>query len=159
RRRRHGVGPAARLPDDERARLRRVARLPGVVHRQGSGGRPVARRVALLAALATIAFALFGPLDDRGREGSLVAHLSQHLLLGDVAAPLLWLGVAASRRGRLAAGLRSPVFAPAAALAIWAVGVTAWYLPPVHRAAADAGFVHVLDHVAFLGLGLLGWLA
>ena len=34
-----------------------------------------------------------------------------------------------------------------------------WYLPPVHRAAADTGLVHVVDHLAFLGLGLLGWLA
>jgi putative copper resistance protein D len=115
--------------------------------------------VALFAALATIAFALFGPLEQLGRDGSLVAHVAQHLLLGDVAAPLLLLGVPATIGARLAPPLHRRAFVPGVALAVWAVGVTVWYLPPVHRAAVESGAIHVLDHVSFLVLGLLAWLA
>ncbi len=122
------------------------------------------RWCALLVGLLALAFAAFGPLGPLGRDGNLTAHVAQHLLLGDVAAPLLLLGLPASARARLCRALTrwhalSPLTSPAGALLIWAVVMTVWYLPAVHRAAAPFGITHVLDQVSFLVFGLLVWLA
>jgi cytochrome c oxidase assembly factor CtaG len=41
---------------------------------------------------------------------------------------------------------------------VWALAAYAWYAPPLHRLAVAGGPVHVLDHLSFLGFGLLIWL-
>lgn len=110
----------------------------------------------LLAGLGTAAFAVLGPLDGRD---ALTPHVAQHLLLGDVAAPLLLLGVPPALRARLAGALGSRLWSPPVALVLWTVVTTAWYVPAVHRAAVSSGVVHALDHASFLAFGLLVWLA
>lgn len=118
--------------------------------------------------LATV----LSPLDRLGEDGSLSAHIAQHVILGDLAAPLLLIGlppaVAASagrwyRRategeGRAAHAARLAL-SPAGALALWAVATYVWIVPPLHRLAIPGGAVHALDHASFLAFGLLVWLA
>jgi cytochrome c oxidase assembly factor CtaG len=112
------------------------------------------------------------PLDTWSDEGSLTAHVAQHVLLGDLVAPLLLIGLppaiaALGRSGydRITRGSgrteRGFAFAlsPVGAIALWAGVTYVWVVPPVHRLAIPDGPVHLLDHVSFLVLGLLVWLA
>lgn len=111
-------------------------------------------------------------LDGLGEDGSLSAHVAQHVVLGDLAAPLLLLGVspalgAALDRGyaRLTrwdhplARITTLGLSPIGAALIWAGMTYVWLVPSLHRLAIPAGPVHVLDHGSFLVFGLLVWLA
>ena len=61
-------------------------------------GRPdlagLPRAACFAAGLAVIALALLSPLDHIGEEYLLAAHMTQHMLIGDVGPLLLTLGVA-----------------------------------------------------------------
>lgn len=111
-------------------------------------------------------------LDELGENGSLTAHIVQHVGLGDVAAPLLLIGLppaagaafgtryarAAGGDGRGSRVLRA-VLSPLGAAALWIAATFFWLVPSVHRLAIPDGPVHLLDHVSFLVFGLLLWLA
>ena len=60
---------------------------------------PALQQVCWFVGLAAMGVALLSPLDELGETDLLSAHMGQHLLIGDIAAPLLILG------------LRSPVYA------------------------------------------------
>lgn len=116
--------------------------------------------------------AVLTPLDTLGEDGSLSAHVAQHMILGDLAAPLLliglppavqelagrWYAQAVRGGGRAARSVRLAL-SPAGGLALWAVATYLWIAPPLHRLAIPDGFVHFLDHASFLAFGLLVWLA
>lgn len=115
--------------------------------------------------------AVLTPVDARGEDGSLTAHIVQHVILGDLAAPLLLIGLppalgmlfgrwyerATRGGGRRARGVELAL-SPAGALVLWAVATYVWIAPPVHRLAIPDGLVHFLDHWSFLLFGLLVWL-
>lgn len=123
-------------------------------------GRMTAFGVGLLAA----AGALLPPLDDAADRGLLQAHVGQHILLADLAAPLLLLGLPARSRGRIAAwigrsGRRTRLLGPEAALVLWVAATYAWLIPAAHRAAVPPGALQLLDHVSYLAAGTVIWLA
>lgn len=112
------------------------------------------------------------PLDDLSTRGSLSTHVVQHIVLGDLAAPLLLIGLPPAvgslldtwyRRALSGASRRAHAtrlaLSPLGALVVWSLVTYIWLVPPVHRLAVDAGLPHVLDHVSFLVLGMLVWLA
>jgi cytochrome c oxidase assembly factor CtaG len=132
-------------------------------------------RLALgVAGLATLAVALVSPLDDLAHE-RFPAHMVQHLLLVAVAAPALvaadglaatlW-GLPAGPRAALGAALRPgrplrralrvAVAAPCAWL-LHAGAMWLWHLPVLYDAALDSPALHVAEHAAFLGTGILFW--
>ncbi len=128
------------------------------------GGWGIGRQAAFLAAIACAALAVLPPVDDLSDRGLLQAHIGQHILLGDLAAPLLLLGLPAITRRRVAAFARgtrrrSAILGPRGVFAIWAVGTYFWLVAPIHRAAIPAGWVQLADHLSFLALGALIWLA
>jgi putative membrane protein len=90
-------------------------------------------------------------------------HMVQHLLLGDVGALLLVLGL----DGRLLRPLlrvrvvhRLRVLAhPLVALPLWAANFVVWHLPALFDAALRSDAVHALQHSLFIGLGMLLWAA
>lgn len=107
----------------------------------------------------------------RGEQGSLTAHVIQHVVIGDLAAPLLLIGLppalagaagrwfgAATRGGGRRARWLTLALSPTGALVTWALATYVWLLPPLHRLAIPDGPVHYLDHVSFLAFGLLVWL-
>ena len=111
------------------------------------------------------------PFDIRGEEGSLTAHVLQHVILGDLAAPLLLIGLPpalgllfgrwyerATRGGGRRARVVELALSPAGALVLWSVATYVWLAPPVHRLAIPDGVAHFLDHWSFLLFGLLVWL-
>jgi cytochrome c oxidase assembly factor CtaG len=127
-------------------------------------GTPVGMtRPALFAAgLGVLAFALASPFADVAEGDLFVAHMAQHMLLLDVAAPLLLLGLTGPLlRPVLAAvptGLLRPVTHPWVALPVAFALFVGWHLPVLFDAAVRHEPVHVLEHVSFLVAGLLAWL-
>jgi len=126
-------------------------------------GRPVPlwRQLCFGAGLLTIAIALFSPVGHISEE-LVIAHMGEHLLLGDVATLLLVLGLTRS--------LLQPVFAirafnrlqvlthPAVALPLWALNLFFWHLPAIYDAAYGTAPVHALEHTTFVFFGCLMWM-
>ena len=124
--------------------------------------------------LLALAAALLSPLDDLAAE-RFSAHMGQHLLLTQVAAPLLVLGnplplvlwglprrlrrplAAPLRRGTpLRAALSALTFLPVAG-ALHVVTVWVWHLPLLYDAAAEHELVHALEHASFFSTAILFW--
>jgi cytochrome c oxidase assembly factor CtaG len=128
-------------------------------------GRPVPglRLAAFVAGLLTLFVALASPVDTIGEERLFSIHMFQHLLIGDVAALLLVLGL----DGRLLRPLlryrvvhRLRVLAhPLVALPLWAANFVVWHLPVLFDAALRNNAIHALQHALFLALGMLMWAA
>ena len=128
-------------------------------------GRPVPwpRLAAFAAGLLTLFVALASPIDTIGEERLFSMHMFQHLLLGDVGALLLVLGL----DGRLLRPLlrvrlvhRLRVLAhPLVALPLWAANFVLWHLPVLFDAALRSDAIHALQHSLFVALGMLMWAA
>jgi cytochrome c oxidase assembly factor CtaG len=111
-------------------------------------------------ALQVIALLALGDLADE----LFAVHMVEHLLLGDIGALLLVLGLTGPV---LAPVLRLPglrhlaaLTHPVAAFLIWAVNLWIWHIPPaLHEAAVRHAGVHALQHTMFVGCGVLMWMA
>lgn len=128
-------------------------------------GHPVpgARRLSFYAGLALIAAAFITPIDHLGEHHLLSVHMVQHILIGDLAALLVVLGVTGPiLRPVLALPLvtKLRVLAhPLVALPLWALNLYVWHLPTLYESALAYGSVHALQHVLFFGTGALMWAA
>jgi putative membrane protein len=128
-------------------------------------GRPVPRpRLAAFAAgLLTLFVALASPVDTIGEERLFSVHMLQHLLLGDVGALLLVLGLDGRLlrpllRVRIVRPLRVLAH-PLVALPLWVANFVVWHLPVLFDAALRHDAVHALQHALFVTLGMLLWAA
>ena len=132
--------------------------------RIAAGGRPVPgwRKGCFAAGLIVLAGALSPPMDSVADQ-LLLAHMVEHLLIGDVAALLLVLGLtgpllAPVLRHRLLGRLRV-LSHPVVALVAWAANFYLWHLPALYQAALRHNLIHALEHATFLGFGVAMWLA
>ncbi|HEX4304656.1 MAG TPA: cytochrome c oxidase assembly protein [Solirubrobacterales bacterium] len=126
-------------------------------------GRPVAlwRQICFAAGLLVIALALITPLSDLADE-LVIAHMIEHLAIGDLATLLIVLG--------LTGPLLQPILAikffdrlrflcnPLVAMPIWAFFTFFWHAPPLYDAAYGTSFVHFLEHGTFVATGILLWM-
>jgi putative membrane protein len=126
-------------------------------------GRPVPpwRVICFASGLLLIAIALVSPLSHIGGE-LVLAHMAQHLAIGDVGALLIVLG--------LTGPLLQPVLAvrwlgwvrhlahPLVALPLWAANLFIWHLPVLYQGAVAHEPVHALQHACFVGFGVLMWM-
>ena len=130
---------------------------------------PRSRTVAFLAGLASIALALESGLDGYA-EDLLSIHMVQHLLLILVAPPLLLAGApitlalrvaTPARRRALATLLRGRTIAalshPACGLLAIGAVMLCTHLTPLFGLALSHPAVHVVEHLLYLGSGLLFW--
>jgi cytochrome c oxidase assembly factor CtaG len=134
---------------------------------------PLLQQVSWFAGLALLGAALLSPIDHLGETDLLSAHMAQHLLIADLAAPLLILGmrspvyafllprpllvpVARARwLRRLLRSLRKPwVAAP-----LWLLVLYGWHLAPAYEAALRSPALHGLQHQCFIVASLLVWLS
>jgi cytochrome c oxidase assembly factor CtaG len=111
--------------------------------------------------LALIAVTLISPLAHVSDE-LLAAHMAEHLLIADVAALFVVLGltgpvIAPLLRIRAVAALRR-LSHPAVAFALWALDLYLWHLPGPYQAAIHHAGVHALEHAMFVGLGINMWM-
>jgi len=125
-------------------------------------GRPVPlwRQVSFAAGLMTIALSLIG-LGEIADE-LLYGHMVEHLLIGDLAAILLVLG--------LTGPLLQPILAirpfdrlrvlahPAIALPLWAIDLYVWHIPALYQETLSSAPFHALEHVMFIFFGCLMWM-
>jgi cytochrome c oxidase assembly factor CtaG len=127
-------------------------------------GKPVARsrQSCFYGGLALIVATLVSPLGTLGDE-LFAAHMAEHLLLGDLGALLLVLGLTGPL---LAPLLRSPALGwlrhlahPVPALALWAANLYFWHITGPHEAAVRMDGVHAVQHMLFVAVGINMWMA
>jgi putative membrane protein len=125
-------------------------------------GRPVPgwRQACYAAGLFVLAVALSPPVDTLADQ-LLIAHMVEHLLIGDFAALLIVLGftgplLAPLLRIKTIGWLR--VFThPVVAVVCWATNFYVWHLPVLYQAALRHDGIHALEHVCFAVAGMLYW--
>jgi cytochrome c oxidase assembly factor CtaG len=124
----------------------------------------LSRAVLWAAGISVTLFALFG-LDVRA-DDNLAWHMTQHVLVGDLAPALLVLAT----RGPLALFLlpaavlkplaRTPlrrVVQPTIAYALWAATLAVWHIPALYDFAEAHDAVHALEHGCWAVAGLIAW--
>jgi putative membrane protein len=126
-------------------------------------GRPLPlwRQICFAAGLLLIAAALVTPLSDAAEE-LVIAHMVEHLMIGDVATLLLVLG--------LTGPLLQPILAirffdrlrilthPLVAFPLWVVNFYFWHVPVFYDAAYGGAPLHALEHATFIFFGCLMWM-
>jgi cytochrome c oxidase assembly factor CtaG len=126
-------------------------------------GRPVPiwRQVCFGSGLLVIVVALVSPVGHIAEE-LVIAHMVEHLLLGDIATLLLVLG--------LTGPLLQPILAirvfdrlrilahPLVAFPLWAINFYVWHIPALYDAAYGAAPLHALEHSLFIFFGCLMWM-
>jgi putative membrane protein len=126
-------------------------------------GRPVARRrqASFYGALILIVVTLISPLGHISDE-LLSAHMVEHLLIADIGALLLVLGLTGPVLApvlRIRAIDRLRVLAhPAVALPLWALDLLIWHLPVLYQAALRDNTLHALEHAMFIAAGVNMWM-
>jgi putative membrane protein len=126
-------------------------------------GTPVVawRRWIFWTGIALVVVALNSPLDEIGERDLFFIHMTQHVILGDLA-PLCFV-----------AGLTGPMLRPLlairlvdrlrilthpfVALPLWAVDLYAWHVPYLYEAALHHSAIHALEHTMFFTCGGLMW--
>jgi putative membrane protein len=126
-------------------------------------GQPVSgwRQFFFWLGIVLVVLAINSPIDELGETDFFFVHMSQHVILGDLA-PLCFV-----------AGLTGPVLRPVlairpfdklrilthpcAALPVWAVNLYIWHIPFLYEAALHHGVVHALEHTLFFTSGALMW--
>jgi putative membrane protein len=151
----------------------------GVVRlwRRAGVGRGISRANAacFAAGWLTLALALLSPLHELSEE-LFSAHMVQHMLLVALAAPLVVLGrpggalswglprswrhrVSGVVRARPVAAAWATVTSPLVAALLHGLTLWAWHLPGPFEAALANAWLHWLEHVSFLGTGVMFWWA
>jgi putative membrane protein len=135
----------------------RLARAPNEPHPPGAG-----RLVLFFGGLTAILVALVSPVDVLGQQ-LMVMHMTQHILLLDIAPILMILGLTkvllrpATRRlqtiERRAGYLAHPAFAVVAYVGfMWL-----WHIPAMYDLALRDSNIHALEHICFAVAGTLYW--
>jgi len=126
-------------------------------------GRPVPiwRQLCFGGGLLMIVVALFSPIGHISEE-LVIAHMVEHLLLGDLATLLLVLGLTGPLLQPI---LAIPVFDrlrilahPLVAFPLWAINFYVWHIPALYEAAYGTAAAHVIEHSMFIFFGCLMWM-
>jgi cytochrome c oxidase assembly factor CtaG len=131
-------------------------------HHLAQRGKPVPawKQSCFYGGLALIVVSLTS-LGDLAGE-TFVAHMAEHLLIGDLAPLFLVLGLtgpmlAPLLRLRLLGPLRVLTH-PLIALPLWALDLYFWHVPLFHEAAVRHEAVHAVQHGLFITCGVLMWM-
>jgi putative membrane protein len=131
---------------------------------------PLGQIVLWHLGIALWVIGFFSPIHTLG-EDLLSFHMAQHLLIADLAAPLL---LAGARNPVLAFLLPRPALvtlarsgaprrafrrlrAPLVAIPIYALVLYSWHFSILFEAAVRHPFVHALQHMSFVAIGILVW--
>ncbi|MBN8867608.1 MAG: cytochrome c oxidase assembly protein [Solirubrobacterales bacterium] len=126
-------------------------------------GRPVPvwRQVSFGFGLFLAASMLFNPWGYLAEE-LVIAHMIEHLLIGDIASLFIVLGLT---RSLLQPVLAIPFFnrlqiltSPVVAFPLWAINMFFWHIPAMYDGAYGGAALHGLEHASFLVFGCLMWM-
>jgi cytochrome c oxidase assembly factor CtaG len=122
---------------------------------------PTWRQACFYSGLAVILIALLSPVGTLSDQ-LLYMHMVEHLLMGDIAALLIVLGLTGPL---LAPVLRIRFFDrlrvlthPLIAFPLWAIDMYVWHLPVFYEAALRHLVVHAFEHTMFIALGINMWM-
>ena len=122
---------------------------------------PVSRRLAFAGGLTLIVIALFSPI-ARLSDDLVYMHMVEHLLIGDLAALLLVIG--------LTGPLLQPILRirglhwlqalslPWVAFPLWAADLIFWHLPFLYDGVIEYPPLHALMHACLISFGILMWM-
>jgi putative membrane protein len=116
-----------------------------------------------LCGVGVIFLALVSPLDEIGDGYLFSAHMLQHMLLMVIAPPMLLLGtpgwllrpVVDHRTIRPIAHFAA---GPIATFVLFNVNLCVWHVPFFYEAALHSEPIHILEHLTFVGTGIITWL-
>ncbi len=118
------------------------------------------RIVSYGAGLACLGLSVMSPLDALA-ETLFGVHMVQHLILTEVAAPLVLLGLTGAVLRPLLAYKsvqRLRILShPLVALPLWFALTVFWLFPPMYELQLDDELLHALAHVTFFASGLALW--
>lgn len=132
------------------------------VHRLRAAGTPVPRSKPILFAVgyAVVALAVISPLEALGHR-LFLAHMAQHILLGDIGGILVTLGLSAAI---LRPFLRLPLLRrigepiqPAFAFLLWGANLALWHVPPAFELMHRNVAVGLVEQGCFLVFGCWLW--
>jgi cytochrome c oxidase assembly factor CtaG len=122
---------------------------------------PLWRQLCFGSGLLLIVVALVSPISDAAEE-LVIAHMVEHLLIGDIATLLLVLGLTGPLLQPI---LAIPVFDrlrvlanPLIAFPLWAINFYLWHVPALYDAAYAGAPLHALEHTCFVFFGCLMWM-
>jgi putative membrane protein len=114
------------------------------------------RPLPFVAGIGVLTAAWLGPLSALAQR-MFAAHMVMHVAVIAIAAPLLAIAIAGSRRDPVRC--MPAVFSPVPASVIELVVVWVWHAPALHHLARHGDAMQALEQGSFLLAGLLVWLA
>lgn len=126
-------------------------------------GRPVPlwRQVCFGFGLFLASFVLFSPWGYLAEE-LVIAHMIEHLVIGDLASLFIVLGLTRSIMQPILAlpyiGRLQVLANPFIAFPLWAINLFFWHIPVMYDAAYGGALLHGVEHGMFLGFGVLMWM-
>ena len=109
-----------------------------------------------IGAAVVLGLAWLGPLPELARQ-SFAAHMTMHIAVVAVAAPLLALAIAGTGADPVRVVPRA--FAPIPASILELLVVWAWHVPALHHTARQHGWAFGLEQATFLTAGFALWIA
>ena len=118
-----------------------------------------ARQLCFAAGIAVWVAATLTPLAKLAEE-LVSAHMVQHLLLTDLAAVLIVLGINGAILAPVLRGLRGArwILLPLPVVALWIAGFYIWHVPILYEGALESPALHGAEHGTFLATGVGKWL-
>ncbi|HEV7679361.1 MAG TPA: cytochrome c oxidase assembly protein [Candidatus Dormibacteraeota bacterium] len=106
--------------------------------------------------------ALQSPIDTGGDRYLLSLHMVQHLVLMMISPPLVLLGIAGMRPlpGDVAPRRRrvwTAITRPWPATLIFNVVLLAWHIPSWYDATLTTEWIHIVEHITFIAVGVVFW--
>jgi cytochrome c oxidase assembly factor CtaG len=119
------------------------------------------RRAMFWAGIGLVVLALNSPIDALGEEHFFFLHMTQHVILGDLAPLCFVLGLTGQvlrpvLRFHIVERLRVLAH-PFVALPLWAVDLYIWHVPWLYDAALHHDSIHAFEHFCFFTAGCLMW--
>jgi putative membrane protein len=144
----------------------------GILKRRGRTV-PAWQQLSWFTGLALIGVALLSPIDTLGETDLVSAHMAQHLLIGDLSAPLLLIGLRwpvypflLPRAMAAAVGRSQPIRKtfrflkqPLVAAPLWILILYGWHIAPAYEAALRHPVLHAVQHQTFIVGSLLVWVS
>jgi len=143
------------------ARREQRERLPARSGRVRGASWPHA--LAFGAGLTVLLIAVASPVDGLGEDYLFSMHMTQHILLGDIAPVLLLLGLSrvimrpATRRLMRIERALGPLAHPVTGIVLWLGLIYLWHVPALYEAAIESPPLHALEHLSFFTAGIAVW--